>query len=758
MAIYFNEETRIFTIQTKNSTYAMKIAEYNLLSHLYYGEKIDKSEDLSYLANNSGTSLGNFYDEIGHFTYEKRGVGKFTPHALRQEYSTFGLGDYRTPCLLGRFSDGSAATDLRYKSHKIIEGKPALAGLPSFYANENERAQTLVITLKDKVYDLYVELYYSIIEGHNEIMRSAKIINKTGGDYTIESALSICLDLNMGDLDAITFYGQHNNERHAERKALSRARLVVNSVAGATSHFTNNSIILCEKNADENKGQCYGLSLVYSGNFSITAEKDHYGRTRLCSGISPEGFNWHLSDDEEFTTPEAIISYSANGLGELSRGFHDIIRYNLCRGKYKDSYRPVLINNWEATMFEFDEQKLLDFADKAKAFGAQMLVVDDGWFGKRDWDDSSLGDWFVDKSKLPNGVEGLYEKLKEKDMFLGLWFEPENISENSELYRAHPDYAIRVPSRAPMRCRWQLALDMSRKEIRDNIFEQMKKVLSSCPVKYVKWDMNRNITDAFSRALPAERQGEFYHRFILGVYDLMERITAEFPDILLENCSGGGGRFDLGMLYYSPQIWTSDNTDAFCRLKIQYGTSFIYPVSCMGAHIAVSPSLPTGVDASVLTRGAVAMAGTFGFELDPSHEDEKSCAQMAFMTSLYKKHYFTINHGDYYRLASPYENRDETSRISAWQFVSKDKNNALFTVVQLDAPCDSRDYYLKLYGLDESKKYKLTRFSETGGQRNSLIRKTGMGVFGGAALVKAGLHLNIMGGNNRTILIEIEAV
>ncbi len=762
MPIFYNDETKIFTIQTKNSTYAMQVAKYNLLTHLYYGEKISEAEDLSYLINNCSVSRAATYPDIDYYSYEQLGDAKYCPHALRSEYSAFGIGDFRTVCLIGRFSDGSTATDLRYLDYEIIDGKPALEGLPSVYANEGEKAQTLIITLKDRVYDLYVKLSYSIIEGYDAIMRSAKIINKTGGDYFIESALTLNLDIHKKDFDVITFYGKPNNERSIERTPLRHGKISVDSTIGATGSFTNNSIILCDNNADEEKGECIGATFVYSGNFVTTAELDHVGRTRLTMGINPASFRWKLEEGKEFITPEVILNYSSKGLGELSRGFHDIIRYNLCRGKWKKERRPVLTNNWEATVYEFDEDKLVEIARDAKEFGVEMLVVDDGWFGHRDWDNSSLGDWFVDKKKLPNGMEGLCRRLNENGVDLGVWFEPENISEDSELFRAHPDYCIRVPAREPMRGRWEYTLDMSRKEICDNIFEQMRKILSSCPIKYIKWDMNRNVLDAYSRALPPERQGEFYHRYILGVYELMERVIKAFPDLLIENCNGGGGRFDCGMLYYSPQIWTSDNTDPAHRFKIQYGTSLIYPVSVMGAHIAYSPNINTYHPTSVFTRGVTSMAGTFGYELDPMHETEKTKGEMALMSELYKKHYFTINHGDYYRVLSPYEQATVVTRISAWQFVSKDKEKSLFSMVQMDNVNDGGDLFIKLKGLDESKRYKLHMYYETRDDKEKpftpWIEEKDLGVFSGAVLLKAGIHINLFRGDNMAALIEIDAI
>ena len=761
MPIFYNDKTKTFTVNTQNSTYAMMVANYDLLTHLYYGEHIEEGADLSYLLNKSAVGRPAIYPDV---TYEEfqGGASSYCPHARLQEYSGFGIGDCRTTSLQGQFSDGSQTIDLRYHSYKIIDGKPALEGLPAVYVNEGEKAQTLVITLKDKVRELYVELLYSVIEGRDQIMRSARIINKTGSTFFIDSALSMILDVPKKDFDVITFYGKPNNERYVDRSPIRHGKISAESTAGITTHFSNNSIILCDHTATEDTGDCYGATLVYSGNFTVSTELDHMGRVRMALGINPTGFRWKLENGEDFITPEAIMSYSSNGLGGLSRGFHDIIRYNICRGKWRDARRPVLINNWEATVFNFDEDKLVDIAREAKEFGVEMLVVDDGWFGHRDWDNNSLGDWFEFKKKLPNGMPGLCKRINELGMKLGLWFEPEMISEDSELYKNHPDYCIRVPDRAPFRGRWELVLDMSRKEIRDCIYDQMAKILSESPIAYIKWDMNRYVTDAYSLALKEDRQGEFYHRYILGVYEFMERINKNFPDVLFENCCSGGGRYDAGMMYYSPQIWCSDNTDPAHRMKIQYGSSLIYPISTMGSHIAYSPNINTFHPASVLTRGVTAMAGTFGYELDPSHEDEKSKKEMLVMSDLYKKHYFTINHGDYYRICSPYDDATAAIRISAWEFVSKDKNSALFNMVQMDNLNDGADFYVKLRGLDPKKNYKLHMYYDN---RDDKVRpsvtwldESDLGVFSGEALMKAGMHLSLFRGDNMSALVELEAV
>ncbi len=761
MPISFDNKTQVFRIDTQKSTYAFMIDDLNLITHLYYGEKINECADLTYLRNKGSVGRASTYGESTYEQFEE-GAGRLCPFARLQEYSTFGVGDFRTPCLCGEFSDGSQSVDLRYVDYKIVDGKCALEGLPAVYTNDGEKAQTLVVTLKDSVRELFVELYYSVIEGKEALMRHSKIINRTGEKFFLNSALSANIDFYGKDLDVITFYGRPNNERYVERTPVRHGKISSQSTMGITGNFNCNSIILCDGDSNEQKGNCYGATFVYSSNYICSAEVDHVNRTRLAIGINPEGFRWKLDNGEAFTTPEVVFTYTPDGLSELSKNFHDIIRTNICRGKWRDARRPILTNNWEATVFEFNEDKLVEIAEEAKEFGVEMLVVDDGWFGHRDWDNTSLGDWFEDKRKLPNGMSGLCKRLSDIGMKLGVWFEPEMISEESELYKNHPDYCIRVPDRAPMRGRWQLILDMSRKEIRDNIYEQMAKILTESPIAYIKWDMNRNMTDAYSRALSEDRQGEFFHRYMLGVYEIMERINKNFPDVLVENCCSGGGRFDAGMLYYSPQIWSSDNTDPYHRMKIQYGTSFVYPISTMGAHIAYAPNINTFHPATVFQRGVAAMAGTFGYELDPSIEDESAKKDMLFMTELYKKHYFTINHGDYYRLISPYKQTTDCTRISAWEYVSKDKEKALFNLMQLDNANSTDAYFVKLRGLDESKNYKLNMIFETRDVHKKpftpWIEQKDLGVFSGEVLMKAGLHLSLFKGDNMAAVIELEAV
>lgn len=758
MPISYNEKLKLFTITTSKSSYAFMIEPYGLVTHLYFGEALSKNADLTYLTNTTGVGRAGIYPDVTYEEYEG-GAGKYCPYARLMEYSSFGIGDWRQSALAGRFSDGSQTIDLRYHSHEIVKGKRALNGLPSVYLNKGDKAQSLILTLKDKAQDLFVELNYSIIEGHGEIMRSAKIINKTGKDFYIDSALSMTLDIAKKEFDIITFYGKPNNERYLDRAPLRHGKTSCESTAGLTTHFTNNSVILCDHSATEDSGECIGATLVYSGNFLACAELDHADRVRMSLGINPTGFCWKLENGESFETPEVILSYTKDGLGDLSRGYHDLIRYNVCRGKYKDERRPVLINNWEATVFEFNEDKLVEIARDAKEFGVEMLVMDDGWFGHRNWDNNSLGDWVEFREKLPNGIPGLCKRINELGMKLGVWFEPEMISEDSELYKKHPDWCIHVPGRAPFRGRWELVLDLTREEIRDCIYNQMAKILSESPVAYIKWDANRYITDAYSLALKEDRQGEFFHRYILGVYDLMEGINKNFPDVLFENCASGGGRYDAGMMYYSPQIWCSDNTCPSHRMKIQYGSSFIYPISTMGSHIAYAPNINTFHNVSVLQRGITAMAGTFGFELDPMHESEQSKKEMLIMTDLYKKHYFTINHGDYFRLISPYEQKTATTRISSWQFVSKDKKTALFNMVQLDNVNDGADLTIKLKGLDEKKTYALTMYYDERGEEKPFplhLEKKALGTFSGEILMKAGLHLSLMRGDNMSTLIELE--
>ena len=689
-------EKKLFTLHTKNITYQMKVDEYGFLLHTYYGAKIE-NEDMSKFIQYLWRGFS------GH-PYEMKNVeGNFnwSLDTLPQEYSTYGSGDYRSPALHVINTDGSSDCDLRYNRYEIIEGKPALKGLPATYGSSDE-VQTLKIELFDKISGIGVDLYYSVFEQRDIITRNAIIKNGGKGKVWLERAMSMCVDYNIApNFDLMTFYGRQLGEKFIERAPLRHGKTVADSFRGSSSSQRTPFMILCDNNASETQGDCYGFCLVYSGSFLSEVEQDQADQVRVTMGIQPESFRWELNSGDEFCTPEVMMSFSSEGLGQLSRNYHNIIHHNLTRGKYHLSRRPILINNWEATYFNFTEEQIYKIAEDASKLGIEMLVLDDGWFGKRDDARSGLGDWFVNTGKLPSGINKFCQKINDLGMKFGLWFEPEMISEDSDLFRAHPDWVLRTAGRQGMLGRCQFVIDMSRKDVVDYLYDSISSVLKSANIEYVKWDANRQIANAWTALLPAERQGEVMHRYVLGLYDLLERLTSSFPNILFESCSGGGNRFDAGMLYYAPQTWASDNSDAFARLFIQYGTSFMFPVSTMGAHVSACPNHQTGRISPLETRGVVAMSGTFGYELDTNLMTDEEKEIIKKQVETYKKYYDLINYGDYYRLSDPYK----TDRYVAWMFLSEDKSKALVNYVQVRAYANAPAIYVKLQGLKEDSIY-----------------------------------------------------
>ena len=674
-------KNHVFTLQTKSSTYQMK-EEGGFLFHNYYGPVIG-DVDMSYLVCPMDRGFSGQPQEI----VDRR----FSLDTRLLEYSAYGTGDYRDYCLHAVYEDGSHVTDLRFVSYEVKEGKYALEGLPAMYQGK-EKAETLEITLRDEYKNLEVVLYYGVFEDLDVITRACKIVNQSEEQVRLLRAYSMGLDFDNKDMDMLHFYGRHAMERKMERSPLQHGFQGVESRRGYSSHQQNPFVILCKQDANEEYGWCYGASFAYSGNFSIQAEVSQMDLTRLTVGIQDTQFEFHLEPGESFTAPEVILSFSENGLGQLSRNYHKAIRHNLCRGKYKTERRPVLINNWEATYFDFTPEKLVAIAKDAKELGIEMLVMDDGWFGKRDSDYSGLGDWFVNEKKLKGGLKNLVEEVNKAGMKFGIWFEPEMISEDSDLYRAHPDWALTVPGRSFTRARHQLVLDFSREDVRTYIFDRMCEILESANIEYVKWDANRHLTDVWSAKLPADRQGEVFHRYILGLYDFLEKLTQRFPNLLIEGCSGGGGRFDAGMMYYHPQIWCSDDTDAIERLDIQYGTSFGYPISTVGSHVSVCPNHQTGRSLSMKTRGIVAMAGTFGYELDITRLSQEEKDMVKIQVEEFKKYYSLIQQGDYYRLTDD----GRKSPYVAWEFAAEDGTEALLNVVTLRVRAYAMPYTVRL--------------------------------------------------------------
>ena len=676
MAIIYNPNKRIFTLHTKHSTYQMQVDSLGYLLHLYYGAKNNSSMEYVLTYADRGFS-GNPYAAGADRTYSL--------DALPQEFPTLGTGDYRNIALDIKNSRGIESTNLLYKKHEIRKGKYALPGLPAVWADEAE-AQTLEIVLADENAGMEVHLLYGVLEEADVITRSAVIRNIGTETVTIEKAAAACLDFVSGNYDVIRFYGKHAFERNVERTVLGHGTIAFGSRRGTSSHQYNPAVILAEQGTTEEAGNCYGMLMVYSGNFFCEAERDQYNQTRLLMGLNDELFSYPLAAGDTFTVPEVILSYSQNGLSALSQQYHNCIRNHVCRSKYVHMSRPVLINSWEAAYFDFTGETIVNLAKEAASLGIDMVVMDDGWFGKRDDDNSSLGDWYVNEKKLGGSLSELIRRVHEQGVKFGIWIEPEMVNEDSDLYRAHPDWAIQIPGRKPIRSRNQLLLDFSRKEVRDQVFEQICAVLDQGEIDYVKWDMNRSMADVYA--------GNLTYDYVLGVYDFMERLTSRYPDMLLEGCSGGGGRFDAGMLYYSPQIWCSDNTDAINRTRIQYGTSFFYPVSAVGAHVSAVPNHQTGRVTSFHTRGVTAMAGTFGYELNPALLSDEEKQQIREQIASYKKYERLINEGTYWRLSDPIH--DE---IAAWMSVSKEQDRALVSVVRLMAEANQAAVYVRLRGL-----------------------------------------------------------
>ena len=728
MGIYYNQEERVFRLDTPGSTYLISIVdEEGFLCHTYYGRRIP-DDNMGYLLRLPA----------GGVDFRNNGRQADLMGCLPVEYPGHGLGDFRESCLQAETPEGYRSCGLTYLSHKIYSGKPALPGLPATYGGEGDCA-TLELRCHDRYLDLEVSLLYTAFEKLDVICRSARIENRGGKPVTLTAALSACLDMDNKDFDLITLHGSWAYERMVSRRPVAWGRQGAGSLQGISSAEEHPFLALAEHTATQDQGQVYAMHLVYSGNFLAQVEMSQQEQLRAVIGIHPRDFAWRLAPGESFQTPEAVLAYSCTGLDGMTHALHDLYRSHLTRGPWKDKPRPSLVNNWEATYFKFDTEKLLDIARTAAGRGIEMLVLDDGWFGCRDTDTNSLGDWVVNEKKLPGGLKYLADEVNKLGMKFGLWVEPEMVCPDSNLFRAHPDYALQIPGRPPMLSRTQLVLDLSRKEVRDCIYDQRRKVLSSANIEYVKWDMNRPLTDVASFCLEGERQGELFHRYVLGVYELQERMLTDFPHLLLENCASGGGRFDPGMLYYSPQIWTSDNTDAVDRLRIQEGTALIYPLSTMGAHVAACPSHTNGRSTPFETRGLVSLPGCFGYELDLTKLTEEELAMIPGQLENYRKYGPVFHDGDYYRLASYGENQE----YDALMAVTKDKKTAVIDYVHVMSRQRRRDVLLPLRGLDEEKRY---RSSETGEIRS------------GAGWMYGGLLLPNMKGDFLGKLIVLEAV
>jgi alpha-galactosidase len=719
MAIHHDPADRTFHLRNERISYLIQIAESGALVHLYLGPALAIGRSYAHLA---GGPLRGFNNRLGEFS------------AL--EYPTFGIGDYRVPAIAVEGADGSTVLDLAYASHRILPGKPSIPGLPSTYVESDEEAETLEIALVDQPSGTEVRASYTIFRDLPAIARSVRVRNVGQQRLRLRTVMSASLDLTDRDWELVHLSGAWARERHVVGRPLVPGRASVGSQRGATGHEHNPFLLLRRPSTTEAAGEAIGLSLVYSGNFLAEAEGDAFGAARLRIGIDPETFSWALEPGTEFSAPEAVLVYSSTGLGDLSDTYHRLYRERLARGAWRDRPRPVLINNWEGTYFAFTEDKIVDIARVARDLGIELFVLDDGWFGQRDDDTTSLGDWVVDRRKLPNGIDGLARRIEALGMRFGLWIEPEMVSPRSRLFEEHPDWAIGVPGRPRTEGRQQLVLDMGRPEVVDHLFTALSEVLGSAPVSYVKWDMNRNITEPYSTALPPDRQGEFFHRYILGVYDLYARLTAAFPEILFESCAGGGGRFDPGLLAYAPQAWTSDDTDAVERLRIQWGTSLVYPLSSMGAHVSAVPNHQVSRLTPLSTRAATAFFGVFGYELDATALAEDERREVADQVAFYRAHRELLQRGRFVRLVSPFEG---DGNETAWMCVGPDARRAIVGIYRaLNRPYPG-PRRLHLRGLDPSSAYRVSVWPPSGDgieRANTLVR-------GGDDLMSAGLVLDL---------------
>lgn len=691
--ITFNKEQQVFHLCNNQISYLIEVEEHGYLAHLYFGKKINHySGHYQYVRDMR--SFGPYPEAADHDT--------FSLDTVMLEYPGYGFGDFREPAYNFKLKNGSRITDFRYDSFEIVQGKCAIEGLPHLYTNQATEAETLIITLKDDVAKLRLKLNYTIYQDYATVIRSTTLINDSAETVEINQLASQALDFPNRSFELIHLNGAWGRERQLTREKIEIGTKVLDSKRGSSSHHQNPFVTLVEPTTTEFQGEAYGFCLVYSGNHQTVIEKDNYSQTRVVMGMNPFNFAWQLPAGESFHSPEVVNVYSNQGLNQMSKTYHDLFNHHLIRGEHQLKERPVLINNWEATYFDFDDAKIRGIVDEAQALGIEMFVLDDGWFGERKDDHRSLGDWYEFEGKLEQGLEGIAQYVHDKGMKFGLWFEPEMISKDSDLHRAHPDWVLSVPGRPRSLSRQQHVLDFSRADVRDHIYQQMTAILDRVPIDYIKWDMNRNMTEVYSLLLDPEMQGEVSHRYILGLYEFMEKLTQAYPHILFESCSGGGGRYDAGMLYYMPQTWTSDNTDPIARLKIQYSTSLVYPISTMGAHVSAIPNHQTGRETSLDIRGNVAMSGVLGYELDLTTLSEEEKVLIVKQVDFYKEHRQLLQFGDFVRLKSPYEENEV-----AWMFVSKDKKEAIVFYFRVLVEASAPYVTLKLAHLDETLEYQI---------------------------------------------------
>lgn len=691
--ININKETLEFHLTNTSISYVFKVIEDSKqLEHLYYGKKINHSKSFEYLVERESRPANNLYEGNDISSFEH----------IKQEYPSFGTTDFRSPAFQIKNPKGDRISHFQYEKHEVFLGKPRVDGLPSTYTETESEAETLCIHLKDLYSELRLILYYTIYKDLSVITRRAVFKNENEDSYFLEKAMSLSVDFPEKNFELLHLNGAWARENHISRDPLSIGTQSVSSARGASGPIHNPFIALLRPETTEQNGEVYGFSLVYSGNFEAQVEVNTYNVSRVMMGINPFNFSWKLGPGDVFNTPEVVMVYSDKGLNQMSQTYHNLYSNRLVRGPWRDRERPVLINNWEATYFDFDEKKILEIARESSELGIDLFVLDDGWFGTRDTDNGSLGNWTVDKRKLPNGLEKISDEVHDMGMLFGLWFEPEMVSKDTDLFKKHRDWVIHVPGKNISHGRNQYILDFSNEKIIDNLYNQMDEILSQVKIDYIKWDMNRYISEAYSINLEPDRQGELYHRYILGVYSLFERLQNKYPEILFESCAGGGGRFDPGMLYYSPQIWTSDDTDAIERLKIQYGTSLVYPLSSIGSHVSTIPNHQVGRKTPIDTRGNVALFGTFGYELDITKLSVEDKQEIKKQIKVFKQHRSLIHQGKFYRLKSPFDSNEV-----GWIVVSSDKSEALVGFYQILARPNAPYERLKLQGLSPNKRYKI---------------------------------------------------
>ena len=698
MSIHISKDERLFHLETENSSYVFRVLENQQLQHLYYGKRIHVKENYGNLASYQTRGF-----EVSYTADEERIQLSMIPN----EYAAYGKGDFRHPAYQVQDATGSRITELKYQGYTLSTGKKRLEILPSTFDDDGDRSEVLTITLKDDIIGLVVKLNYTVFPGQNVIVRNVEFINEGQSDLKLLKAMSLQLDLPDDQFDFIHFSGAWLRERQLYRTALRPGLQSIDSLRYSSSPQNNPFFMLSRKHTTEESGEVYGFNLVYSGNFQNSIEVDHFDTTRVLVGVNLVEFEYLLEPQMSFVTPESIMSYSAHGMNALSQQLAIFYREHLVNRHFAKRPRPIVLNSWETMYFNLTTDKVLELAKCGQQLGVELFVLDDGWFGHREGDNSSLGDWTTDCRRLPKGISYIADEIHKMGMQFGLWFEPEMVSVDSELYRTHPEWMICTPHRKPSVGRHQYVLDFTNQEVIDYLFDAISSIIQETKLEYIKWDYNRHIADAFTATLPAKKQMEFGHRYILGVYQLLERLTKAYPEVLFESCSSGGGRFDLGMMYYAPQAWTSDDTDPIERLKIQHGTSYGYSLSMMSAHVSASPNEQSGRRTSLDTRAAVAYFGVFGYELDVTTLEAAEAEKVKEQIDFYKRYREVFQYGNFYRIRSPFEDD-----VVDWQVVSSDKSTAILLHTSLISHLNPGYSLVKFCGLDEDKRYTISGMDE----------------------------------------------